>query len=217
MRPFPLAATADSGNTGEQVPGIAPIPKGFGDVLPMWPLSDESLLAGMSSGDPEAAAAFVRRYQARVVGLALSILSDRAAAEEVAQETFLRAWRHGASYDARRGRVSTWLLTIARNLAVDATRLQRDRPLDPLTLVALCERRDGGQVDDPHVAADETRRLRRALADLPVEQKTALVQAALYGRTAREIGEAEGVPLGTVKTRIRTAMLKLHSVLAADR
>ena len=183
----------------------------------MWPLSDESLLAGMSSGDPDAAAAFVRRYQARGFGLAFSILADRAAAEEVAQETFLRAWRHGASYDARRGRVSTWLLTIARNLAVDATRLRRARPLDPLTLVAVCERNQEGEVDDPHVAADETRRLRQALAELPVEQKMTLVQAAFYGRTAREISEAEGLPLGTVKTRIRTAMLKLHAALEADR
>ena len=214
---LPLATGAYTGNTGEPVPGIAPIPEGSGDVLLMWPLSDESLLAGMSSGDPDAAAAFVRRYQARVFGLALSILADRAAAEEVAQETFLRAWRHGASYDARRGRVSTWLLTIARNLAVDATRLRRVRPLDPLTLVALCEGGQEGEAEDPYVAADETRRLRRALADLPVEQKLALVQAAFYGRTAREISEAEGVPLGTVKTRIRAAMLKLRSVLEPDR
>lgn len=183
----------------------------------MWPLSDEALLAGMSSGDPDAAAAFVRRYQARVFGLAFSILGDRAAAEEVAQETFLRAWRHGASYDARRGRVSTWLLTIARNLAVDARRLRRAQPLDPRTLIALCERADGDDADDPHVAADETRRLRAALSELPLEQKTALVQAAFYGRTAREIGEAEGVPLGTVKTRIRTAMLKLQALKDSDR
>jgi RNA polymerase sigma-70 factor (ECF subfamily) len=182
----------------------------------MWPLSDESLLAGMSSGDPDAAAAFVRRYQARVFGLAFSILADRAAAEEVAQETFLRVWRFGATYDARRGRVSTWLLTITRNLAVDATRLRRARPLDPLTLLALCERADGDDSEDPHVAADETRRLRTALSELPLEQKTAVVQAAFYGRTAREISEAEGVPLGTVKSRIRAAMLKLHSVMESD-
>ena len=183
----------------------------------MWPLSDESLLAGMSSGDSDAAAAFVRRYQARVFGLALSILADRAAAEEVAQEAFLRAWRHGATYDARRGRVSTWLLTITRNLAVDATRLRRAHPLDPVTLLALCERDDTDDADDPLVAADEAARLRRALRDLPVEQKTALVRAAFYGCTAREISEIEGIPLGTVKTRIRTAMSKLHSALEADR
>jgi len=183
----------------------------------MRSVSDEALLAGMSSGDPEASAGFVRRYQARVFGLALTILGDPAAAEEVAQETFLRAWQHAESFDPRRGRVATWLLTIARNLAVDAIRMRRAEPLDPLTLVALCEQAGNEESDDePLIAADESHRLRRALVDLPKEQKVALVQAAFYGRTAREISELEGVPLGTVKTRIRTAVLKLRSALGVE-
>ncbi|MGH2729240.1 MAG: RNA polymerase sigma factor [Actinomycetota bacterium] len=183
----------------------------------MRSVSDEALLAGMSSGDPEASAGFVRRYQARVFGLALAILGDPAAAEEVAQETFLRAWQHADSFDPRRGRVATWLLTIARNLAVDAIRLRRAEPLDPLTLVALCEQQAGNEHDDELlIAADESHRLRRALVDLPEEQKVALVQAAFFGRTAREISELERVPLGTVKTRIRTAVLKLRSALGVE-
>ena len=72
-------------------------------------LSDETLLAGLASGDGEAAAAFVRRFQSRVYGLAVTMLRDPDLAEEVAQETFVRAWRHAATYDARRGRVPTWL------------------------------------------------------------------------------------------------------------
>ncbi len=74
--------------------------------------SDEALLAGYGSGDPASAAVFVRRFQARVYGLALTIVRDPAVAEEVAQETFARVWRHGGAYDARRGRVATWLLSI---------------------------------------------------------------------------------------------------------
>jgi RNA polymerase sigma-70 factor (ECF subfamily) len=74
-------------------------------------LSDEILLAGMAGGDQDAAAAFVRRYQARVYGLALTVVRSPALAEEVAQEAFLKAWRHAGTYDARRGRVATWLLT----------------------------------------------------------------------------------------------------------
>src|SRR5687768_4128632 len=105
----------------------------------MWSLSDESLLAGMASGDREAAASFIRRYQARVFGLALSILSDRSAAEEVAQETFLRAWKHGGGFDPRRGQVSSWLLTITRNLAIDVLRMRRSDPFDPDTLTSLLE------------------------------------------------------------------------------
>ena len=179
----------------------------------MWSLSDEALLAGMVSGDPGATAGFVRRYQARVFGLALTILGDRAVAEEVAQDTFLKAWRHGAGYDARRGQVSTWLLSIARNAAIDAARLKRAQPLDPAELAALCERDDEADADDPFVATAEVDRLRQAIRSLPVEQKLALIQAAFYGRTANEIAHQEGVPVGTVKTRIRAALLKLRAAL----
>src|SRR2546430_7977072 len=93
--------------------------------------SDESLIASMASGDTDAMATFVRRFQARVYGLALGMVDDAGLAEEVAQDAFMRAWRHATSYDPRRGRVVTWLLTITRNLAVDAVRLRRDRPIDP--------------------------------------------------------------------------------------
>lgn len=179
----------------------------------MWSLSDEALLAGMRSGDPEAAAGFVRRYQSRVYGLVYTVLGNRAVAEEAAQETFLKAWRNADAYDPRRGRVSTWLLSIARNTAVDVARLKRAEPLDPHELVLLCERDDDSDPDDPFIAVVELHRLRGAIRDLPEEQKVALLQAAIYGRTAREISELQGVPLGTIKTRIRSAMLKLRSTL----
>ncbi len=183
----------------------------------MWSLSDESLLAGMASGDREATTAFIRRYQARVFGLALTILSDRGAAEEVAQEAFLRAWKHAAGFDPRRGQVSTWLLTITRNLAIDVMRMRRADPFDPGTLMSIIEAGSDEDADEPLIAADASNRLRRALAELPRDQSVAVVQAGILGRTAREISEIEGVPLGTVKTRIRSAMLKLRSALEADR
>ena len=182
----------------------------------MWSISDEALLAGMGSGDPEAAAGFVRRYQARVYGLALMILGDRASAQEVSQETFLKAWRHAHAFDARRGQVSTWLLTITRNAAIDVARTRRADPLDPETLLALSERRDD-ESDDLFVTTSEIHRLREAIRELPMEQKVALIHAAFYGRTAREISELERIPLGTVKTRIRTAMLKLRAAFEVDR
>lgn len=183
----------------------------------MWLLSDESLLAGMASGDRDAATSFIRRYQARVFGLAFAILSDRSAAEEVAQEVFLRAWRHGAGFDPRRGQVSTWLLTITRNLAIDVMRMRRTQPFDPGTLMALLEAGSDQESEEPLVAADERHRLRRALADLPRDQRVAVVHAGFLGRTAREISEIEGVPIGTVKTRIRSALTKLRAALEADR
>src|SRR5215204_4507298 len=97
----------------------------------MWSASDEALLAGLAAGDSAAATAFVRRFQARVFGLAVTMVGDRAVAEEIAQEAFTRAWRHAGAYDARRGRVATWLLSITRNLAIDHLRAKRTEPLDP--------------------------------------------------------------------------------------
>jgi RNA polymerase sigma factor (sigma-70 family) len=180
----------------------------------VWSVSDEALLAGLAAGDREAAAAFVRRFQGRVYGLALTIVRDPAAAEDVAQETFVRVWRNAESFDPRRGRVVPWLLTITRNLAVDAARLRRADPIDPGVLAGRIQLAGSAAApDEIGPAPDERERLRAAIADLPADQRQALVQAAYLGRTAREIGELDGVPLGTVKTRIRTAMLKLRAEL----
>ena len=175
-------------------------------------LSDESLLAGLGSGDPERSAAFVRRFQARVFGLAMTIVGDAAVAEEVAQESLLRAWQHAAAYDPSRGRVLTWLLTITRNVALDTLRMRQQVPMDPTVIAGLIT---GGDQDPEErgLVAHESRRLGPVLADLPEEQRRAVLLAAFYGRTAREIGDIEGIPLGTAKTRIRTAMLKLREAL----
>src|SRR5215212_2361153 len=100
----------------------------------MWSVSDEALVAGLAGDDPGAATAFVRSFQERVYGLALTMVGDAAVAEEIAQEAFTRAWRHAGSYDARRGRVATWLLSITRNLAIDHLRAKRPQPLDPVTM-----------------------------------------------------------------------------------
>jgi RNA polymerase sigma factor (sigma-70 family) len=174
-------------------------------------LSDEALLAGLAAGQKDAAAAFVRRYQARVYGLVITIVRDPGTAEDVAQETFVRAWRNAGTYDARRGRVATWLLTIARNAAIDATRVRRPEPLDP-EIVAGRLQQAGGAVD-VGAPPDERERVRNALTELPESQRRALFLAAYAGRTAREIGELEHAPVGTIKTRIRAAMSKLRDAL----
>ena len=175
------------------------------------PGSDEALLAGFATGDRDAAARFVRCYQTRVYGLALTILGDPQAAEDVAQETFVRAWRHASSYQARRGAVSSWLLTIARNLAVDRARLRRAMPLDPDVIASqLAEKTCAGWIDDAARAAERDR-LRELLLALPEQERRALVLATYFGRTAKEISELDDIPVGTVKTRIRDGLLRLRT------
>lgn len=176
--------------------------------------SDEALLAGFATGDPRTAAAFVRRFQGRVYGLAMTIVRQPAIAEEVAQETFARVYRHAGNYDARKGRVSTWLLSIARNLAIDVTRMKRLDPVDPEVIAAeLSIESQTPGADEMGLQPDERAQLRSAISDLPEDQRRALVLATYMGRTAREISVLDDVPLGTVKTRIRTAMLKLREQL----
>jgi RNA polymerase sigma factor (sigma-70 family) len=177
----------------------------------VWKLSDESLLAGLRSGDPDAAAEFLRRFQRRVFGLTFSILRDRAAAEEAAQDSFVRAWRYASAYDPRRGTVAAWLLTIARNVSINMLPTRRFDPIDPELMVALEAGRPYEDRTEAQVVDSEL--LREPLTRLPSDQRRALVLAVFYGFTAREISELDGVPLGTVKTRIRSAMLKLRSQL----
>ncbi|HXY95173.1 MAG TPA: sigma-70 family RNA polymerase sigma factor [Acidimicrobiia bacterium] len=182
----------------------------------MWSVSDDALVAGLAAGDQDAASAFVRRFQRRVYGLARTIVGDDRAAEDVAQEAFLRAWRHAAAYDPRRGSVVSWLLTITRNLSIDAVRVRRPASFDPAVLV---ETDHESTERGPHKLAelnDDTARLRAALARLPEDQSRAIVLAGLLGYTAREVSEIEDIPLGTAKTRIRTALQRLRAALVSE-
>ena len=166
-------------------------------------------------GDPRASLAFVRRFQSKVFGLALAVVGEVALAEDVSQQTFERAWRHAQMFDPRRGTVSGWISTIAHNLAVDVVRLRRPTPVDPEDLLGeLAILREG---PEPRAMQSErSHHVREALADLPSGQARALVMASFYGMTAAEIGEAERIPIGTAKTRIRTAMIRLRESLDID-
>ena len=173
-------------------------------------LSDEGLLAGMALGEQAAAVTFVRRYQRRVFGLAYSMTGDTGVAEDVAQEAMLRAWRHAPVFDPRRGSVASWVLTITRNLAIDALRLRRAVPTDPDDFAAAALRSNEHDPEDAIRRGDVRDLVRGGLDALPPEQRRAVVLAAVYGRTALEISESEGIPLGTAKTRIRTALIRLR-------
>ena len=176
-------------------------------------LSDDGLLAGMAVGDQAAAVAFVRRYQRRVFGLAYSMTGEAGVAEDVAQEAMVRVWRHAPVFDPRRGSVASWVLTITRNLAIDALRLRRAVPTDPDDFAAAALRSNEHNPEDAVQRGDARGVVRDALGLLPPEQRRAVVLAAVYGRTALEISESEGIPLGTAKTRIRTALIRLRAAI----
>jgi RNA polymerase sigma-70 factor (ECF subfamily) len=175
-------------------------------------MTDDALLAGLAAGGPEVGLAFVRRFQRHVFGVALAVLGDRSLAEDVAQQTFERAWKRAASFDVGRGSVRTWLTTIAHNLAIDTVRVRKPSPVDPTDLIRLL----GHDTEEPEqhsLRAEAAAELRAAINDLPGEQARAVVMAGVYGMTAQEVADAEGIPLGTAKTRIRAAMMKLRVAL----
>jgi RNA polymerase sigma factor (sigma-70 family) len=177
--------------------------------------SDEALLSGMALGDDRACLVFVRRYQHRLFGLAIGIVGDARLAEEVAQEAFIRIYRHAEVFDPRRASVSAWAFTITRNLAIDVLRVRRDIPTDPQDRVFLALM-SNERIPEEVVAADTLGRVRVALADLPIDQRRAVLLASMYGWSAAEISRAEAIPLGTAKGRIRLGMAKLRGALEIE-
>jgi len=185
------------------------------DRFPVDGLDDAALLAAMGLGDEQAAAAFVHRFQRQVFGVAVALCGDGRLAEDIAQTTFERAWRHAGSYDPRRGTVRTWLMTICRRLAIDTLRLRRPSLLEPDRLAAVLPSSNEPEPADVAVADDEVARVRGAIRSLPEPQRRALLLATLGGHTAVEIAAIEGVPVGTAKTRLRSGLRRVRRHLAA--
>ena len=184
-------------------------------ATPAERLPDETLLAGLGAGDAELSVAFVRRFQGLVFGVALNVLRDRNVAEDVAQQAFERAWKHAQMFDGRQGTVRGWLTRITHNLAIDVLRGRSSAPMDPDDLALLIT----SMADSPEriaVANDSAAGLRRELRRLPPEQARAVAMAGIYGMTARQVAEAEGVPVGTAKTRIRYGLQKLRAALLPE-
>jgi RNA polymerase sigma factor (sigma-70 family) len=178
-------------------------------------LADDALVAGLAVEDADAATAFVRRFQAKVFGMAVSVTRDPNLADDVAQEAFLRAWRSASTYDSVRGSVAAWLLTITRNVAIDAVRARRSTPalddeLDRLMQSTLGADTHVDVTGEAAATRAEAARVVARLRTLPQEQARAVVLAVFGGCTAEEIGGREGIPLGTAKTRIRTGLRRLR-------
>ena len=177
---------------------------------------DKDLISGIRDRDRMALEALHSRYSGAVYGLAMRMLRDAGAAEEVAQDTFFNIWRRAGSYAAQRGSVTAWLFGIARNRAIDELRKRRraaDRFQNGVDLANKpAETRDS---DPAEYAAlmHESRRVREALDELRPEQRQVVALAYFAGMTHTQISKELGQPLGTVKTRMRLAIKKLRRAL----
>jgi RNA polymerase sigma factor (sigma-70 family) len=178
--------------------------------------ADQRLMRSFAARDPDAADTLYRRFAGRIYGLGLVMLGSDAAAQDLVQDTFVKLWRSADRYDRSRGKLETWVLLMARSLAIDAIR-RRVLEARSLERVDQPEEADEGPgPDDQVVILDLTERARRAMSSLPPEQRAALELAYLGGKTSAEISDLEGIPVGTAKTRIRAALLRLREVMAPE-
>jgi RNA polymerase sigma-70 factor (ECF subfamily) len=172
--------------------------------------ADQRLMRSFAERDQTAADVLYRRFSGRIYGLGIVMLGGDAAAQDLVQDTFVKLWRNAERYDRSRGKLETWVLLMARSLAIDAIR-RRVLEVRSLERVELPrEADDGPGPDDVAVTIDLTHRARIAMAALPPEQRAALELAYLGGKTSSEISDLEGIPVGTAKTRIRAALLRLR-------
>jgi len=186
---------------------------------------DLALVRRMQSGDEQALSTFYDRWFPIVNGLITRILKSADDVEDVVEETFWQVWRQANRFTADRGSVQTWVLTIARSRALDRLRATRRLREDSLDNGGTTEPSGGGDgaalatrsTSDPSLDAEHSERRERvvaALSELPHEQRQALELGYFGGLSQTEIAERTGEPLGTIKTRMRLAMLKLRERLS---
>jgi RNA polymerase sigma-70 factor (ECF subfamily) len=173
---------------------------------PLSPEAERELMQRLIAGDEDALRALYGRFGSPVYTLGLRMLGSFQEAEELTQDVFVAAWRKGSHFDASRGRLSTWLMAIGHNLAIDRLRHRTGAARPSLVLV--------DEMPDPPVSHEDElldrEMARRALAALSAQDRELLSLAYFRGMTAREIAEAQGIPLGTVKTRVRAALMRLR-------
>ena len=177
------------------------------------PSADEDLLSAISDRDPQGIADLYDRYAGIALAMAQRVVGDRGIAEDVVQEAFLSVWKQAATFDRGRGSVRTWVLTVVRNRAVDRLRGNRsrvslDRPIEGVE-------HELGIPDVWNEVSDNLDRaaIRRALNGIPGDQREAIEMAFFGGLTHVEISDQLGLPLGTVKGRMRIGLKKMRSLL----
>ena len=173
--------------------------------------TDADLIQRTAGGDRDAFELLYRRYARSVFGLALRRLGDRARAEDAVQETFASIWRSARSYRPDRGPGAPWLYAVARNAIVDRARGRREPPTEvpetPSAEAGPAERAESSWV---------SWRVHRALEELPEREREVIALAYWSGLSQSEVAEFLGIPLGTVKTRTRSALARLADVLEGE-
>jgi RNA polymerase sigma-70 factor (ECF subfamily) len=175
-------------------------------------VSDVELLHAVARGDEGALARLYDSYRVILFGLLVRILNSREEAEDVLQEVFIQVWRRAGDFDEKRGRPFTWLVTLTRSRGIDRLRLLSAR--QRLAVSASQDQPDStSDAFSDAVRSGQKEIVQRALAELPEEQRDTLVLAYFQGLTQSEIASKLGTPLGTVKTRMRSGMIKLRRLL----
>jgi RNA polymerase sigma-70 factor, ECF subfamily len=179
-------------------------------------LADEELMPLIGEKDPEAFEVFYDRHGGVAYSLAYRIVGERAGAEDVTQEAFISIWRSGARFDRTRGSVRAWMLSIVRNRAIDALRSRAGKaPKLTLDDAEILEQRPAEQLTEEEAIRHETAsEVRGAIGHLPGEQSKVIELAYFGGFSQSEIARMLGLPLGTVKGRMRLGLEKIRGELA---
>jgi RNA polymerase sigma-70 factor (ECF subfamily) len=173
-------------------------------------VDETTMLTRIGQRDENAMEAVFRRYSGPVYSVALRVLRDTGQAEDILQEVFLQLWRKPAAFVQNRGSLGAWLVVIARNRAIDV--LRRRKPSDSVDDVVLTSPINVADEAERNIAMQ---RVRGVIANLPEEQRRTLDLAYFEGLSHTEIASRTGDPLGTVKTRIRQALITLRKALEA--
>ena len=177
-------------------------------------MADQAALVRLARGDQSALAELYDRHARPIYSLALRILREQADAEDIVQEVFAQAWNQAARFNSSRGAVAAWLLMMARSRAIDRLRARRSRP-ETASDAETVERMPDAAVrqDLQLLSSEQVEMLKTALNGLPAPQREALELAYYEGLTHTEIADRLSEPLGTVKTRIRQAVIRLRESL----
>jgi RNA polymerase sigma-70 factor (ECF subfamily) len=179
-------------------------------------LADEELMPLIGAKDPEAFEVFYDRHGGVAYSLAYRIVGEPGAAEDVSQEAFISLWRSGARYDRTRGSVRSWMLSIVRNRAIDSLRVGAGKaPKLTYDDDAVLEQRPAEELTEEEAMRHETAsEVRGALSQLPGDQSKVIELAYFGGFSQSEISRMLGVPLGTVKGRMRLGLEKIRGEIA---